>query len=67
MQGRKEFTPLLFYDLSLDRLVPFDNYYRIIQRELSFDFLYQATSKYYGKEGQKSIDSVVFFKILLVG
>ena len=67
MQGKKEFTPQLFYDLSLDRLVPLDNYYRIIQRELSFDFLYQATSKYYGKEGQKSIDPVVFFKILLVG
>ncbi|VDH15456.1 Transposase domain (DUF772) [Algoriella xinjiangensis] len=67
MQGKKEFTPQLFYDLSLDRLVPLDNYYRIIQRELSFDFLYQVTSKYYGKEGQKSIDPVVFFKILLVG
>ena len=67
MQGRKEFTPQLFYNLSLDRLVPLDNYYRIIQRELSFDFLYQMTSKYYGKEGQKSIDPVVFFKILLVG
>jgi len=31
MQGKKEFTPQLFYDLSLDRLVPLDNFYRIIQ------------------------------------
>ena len=67
MQGKKEFRPQLFYNLSLDCLVPSDNYYRLIQRELSFNFLYQATAKYYGKEGQKSIDPVVFFKILLVG
>ena len=52
MQGRKEYTAQLFYDISLDRLVPFDNYYRIIQRELSFNFLYQETSKYYEKEGR---------------
>src|SRR5690606_25990824 len=31
------------------------------------DFLYKATRNYYGKEGQGSIDPVVFFKILLVG
>ena len=30
-------------------------------------FLYKATGSYYGREGQQSIDPVVFFKILLVG
>ena len=50
MQGKKEFTPQLFYDLSLDHLVPSNNYYGIIQRELSFDFLYKSTAKYYGTE-----------------
>ena len=30
-------------------------------------FLYPATTCYYGSEGQESIDPVVFFKILLVG
>ena len=67
MQGRKEFTPQLFYELSLDRLVPGDNFYRKINQELEFCFLYSETKKYYGKDGHQSIDPVVFFKILLVG
>ena len=67
MQGKKKYTPKIFYQLSLDTLVPEDNFYRKLQSELSLDFLYRATKKYYGKEGQASIDPVVFFKILLVG
>jgi len=67
MQGRKEFTPQLFYELSLDRLVPFDNFYRCVNHELDLHFLYKSTKKYYGTQGQESIDSVVFFKILLIG
>jgi len=34
---------------------------------LDLHFLYQETAKYYGSEGQESIDPVVFFKICLVG
>src|SRR5690606_29463797 len=67
MQGRKDFTPQLFYELSLDGLVPKDNFYRQVNQELDLHFLYKSTSKYYGSEGQQSIDPVVFFKILLVG
>ena len=67
MQGKKAYTPQLFYQLSLDRLVPQDNFYRKLFEELDFQFLYQATLKYYGREGQQSIDPSVFFKILLVG
>ncbi|EKB05930.1 hypothetical protein HMPREF9711_00899 [Myroides odoratimimus CCUG 3837] len=67
MQGRKDFTPQLFYELSLDRLVPSDNFYRSVNQALDLHFLYQATQKYYGTQGQESIDPVVFFKILLVG
>ena len=67
MQGRKSFSPQLFYQLSLEELVPDDNYYRILGRQLNLHFLYKATNGYYGKEGQGSIDPVVFFKILLVG
>ncbi|WP_313304079.1 IS1182 family transposase [Empedobacter sp.] len=67
MQGRKEFTPQLFYELSLDRLVPFDNFYRQVNQVLDLHFLYRSTQKYYGTQGQESIDSVVFFKILLIG
>lgn len=67
MQGRKDFTPRLFYELSLDGLVPQDNFYRKVNRDLDLHFLYQSTQQYYGSEGQQSIDPVVFFKILLVG
>jgi len=67
MQGRKIFNPQLFYQTSLDRLVPMDNYYRILASHLDLHFLYSKTKNYYGREGQESIDPVVFFKILLVG
>jgi hypothetical protein len=63
MQGRKDFTPQLFYELSLDRLVPSDNFYRRVNQELDLHFLYKFTHKYYGTQGQESIDPVVFYKI----
>jgi transposase len=57
----------MMYHVSLDTLVPAYNFYRKLDRTLDLHFLYKATSKYYGTEGQESIDPVVFFKILLVG
>ncbi len=67
MQGKKTFTPQLFVSVNLLDLVPADNFYRKLLTELNLHFIYKATQKYYGKEGQESIDPVVFFKILLVG
>ena len=67
MQGKKELHPKMMYQVSLDDLVSEDNYYRLINRELDLKFLCKATEKYYGAEGQESIDPVVFFKICLVG
>ena len=67
MQGKKSFTPQLFVSVNLLDLVPADNFYRKLLTELDLHFIYKATQKYYGKEGQESIDPVVFFKILLVG
>jgi len=67
MQGKKTFEPKIFYELSLDALVPEDDFYRMIGREIDFSFLYRKTSIYYGDCGQESIDPTVFFKILLVG
>jgi transposase len=65
MQGKKNFTPQLFVSVNLLDMVPEDNFYRKLQTELDLHFIYKATQKYYGKEGQESIDPVVFFKILL--
>ena len=67
MQGKKNFTPQLFVSVNLIDLVPADNFYSRVGKELDLEFIYKATKKYYGKEGQESIDPVVFFKILLVG
>ena len=67
MQGKKNFAPQLFVSVNLIDLVPADNFYRRVGNELDLHFLRKATKKYYGKEGQESIDPIVFFKILLVG
>ena len=34
MQGRKDFTPKLFYELSLDCLVPQEDFYRKVNQHL---------------------------------
>jgi len=34
---------------------------------LNLQWLYKATKKYYGTEGQQSIDLIVFFKLMLIG
>lgn len=67
MQGQKELNPKMLYQVHIDDLVPKDNYYRLLDKELDLRFLYSATAKYYGSEGQESIDPVVFFKICLIG
>lgn len=67
MQGKKNFTPQLFVSVNLLDMVPVDNFYRKLLTELDLHFIYKSTKQYYGKEGQESIDPVVFFKILLVG
>jgi transposase len=67
MQGRKDFTPKMLYQVHLDTLVPADNFYRQLDATLDLHFIYKETKKYYGTEGQESIDPIVFFKIMLVG
>jgi len=67
MQGKKTHQERLFIQFQLSDYVPADNYYRRLKSMLNLDFLYQATLKKYGKEGQKSIDPVVFMKLMLVG
>ena len=43
MQGRQEIQPKLFYQVSLDRLVPAENFYRKLSRHLDLQFIYKAT------------------------
>src|SRR5580692_11705480 len=67
MQGKKIYEPKMIYSVHLDGLVPKGNFYRRLSQELDMQFLYRETEKYYGMEGQESIDPVVFFKICMVG
>jgi len=67
MQGKKTHQERLFIQFQLSDYVPADNFYRRLKSLLDLDFLYQTTSKHYGKQGQKSIDPVVFMKLMLVG
>ena len=67
MQGKKDHQEKLFIQFQLSDYVPTDNFYRRLKKLLNLDFLYRSTSEYYGKEGQKSIDPVIFMKLMLVG
>ncbi len=67
MQGKKQLQPKMLYTITLEQLVPPDNFYRRLNKVLPMHWLYKATENYYGAEGQESIDPVVFFKICLVG
>lgn len=67
MQGIKQRTSKLFYQFSLEEHISSDHPLRRIDQELDLRFLYKQTRPYYGLEGQKSIDPVVFFKICLIG
>jgi transposase len=67
MQGKKDYQEKLFIWFQLSDYVPADNFYRQLKSILDLTFLYDATAKYYGTEGQKSIDPVVFFKLMLIG
>jgi len=40
MQGKKEFTPKMFYNLSLDSLVPADDFHILIFHLLLFYLLF---------------------------
>jgi transposase len=67
MQGKKNYQEKLFIKFQLSDHVPADNIYRRLNELIDFNFLYKSTAKYYGREGQKSIDPVVFMKLMLAG
>src|SRR5215204_5998831 len=67
MQGKKHYQEKLFTQFSLSGRVPEHNFYRRLKEVLDLRWLYKRTKKYYGTEGQKSIDAVVFFKLILIG
>lgn len=67
MIGNKDFAGKIFYNFSLEKIVPEDDYYRRLDKVLDLSFLRTECRDLYGSTGNPSIDPVVFFKILIVG
>ena len=67
MQGKKTYQEKLFVNFQLSDHIPADNFYRRLKEQLDLRFIYPLTAQYYGTEGQKSIDPIVFIKLILVG
>ncbi len=67
MMGKKELEPKLLYSVTIEDLVPGDNFYRRLSEFLDLRFVYQECKTIYGKTGNPSIDPVVFFKLVLFG
>jgi transposase len=67
MQGRKSYQEKLYTNFQLSDRVPADNFYRKLKSTLDLRFVFDRTKRYYGTEGQESIDPEVFFKLILVG
>ena len=67
MMGIKErnFRPLP-EDLSLEVLVPKDNFYRRLEERIDLSFVRELVQPLYARGGRHSIDPVVFFKLQLV-
>ena len=67
MMGTKvrAFAPLP-RDVSLEELVPKDNFYRRLEERVDLSFVRELVRPLYAKRGRPSVDPVVFFKLQLV-
>jgi transposase len=67
MMGTKErnFQPLP-KDISLEDLVPEDNFYRRLQQKLDLSFVRELVEDRYAASGRPSVDPEVFFRLQLV-
>lgn len=65
MLGRKarDFHP---HVVSLDALVPEDNFYRQVEAKLDLSFVRDLVGHLYKPFGRPGIDPVVFFKLQLI-
>ncbi len=61
----REFWPLPD-NLSLEELVPKDNFYRCLEELLDLSFVRELVADRYAAMGRTSIDPVVFFRLQLV-
>jgi len=67
MLGKKDYQEKLYLSFSLSSRIPENNFYRRLKKTLDLQFVRNMARPYYGREGQKSIDPTVFFRLMLVG
>ncbi len=65
MMGTKirTFSPL--ENLSLEELVPKDNFYRRLETTIDLSFIRELVRDRYASSGRPSVDPVVFFRLQL--
>jgi len=52
--------------ISLEDLIPEDNFYRQVERSIDLSFVREIADEFYSSIGRPSIDPVVFFKLQLI-
>jgi transposase len=67
MQGSKCYQPRIFYQVSLEQLVPEDHLVRRLAGVLDLGWVRQATCNCYSYTGRPSIDPVVIAKMFVLG
>src|SRR5438552_4667193 len=67
MLGQKAKCFKIHLPISLDRLVPSDNFYRHVEAKLDLSFVRELVKDHYATTmGRPSIDPIVFFKLQLI-
>jgi transposase len=67
MMGRKALVGKLFYQVSLEELVPEGHLLRRVAEAVDFGMARRLTARLYSHTGQPSVDPVVLFKMALLG
>jgi transposase len=65
--GRKALAGKLFYQVTLEELVPAGHLLRRVAEAVDFDVARRLTARFYSHTGQASVDPVVLFKMALLG
>jgi len=67
MQGSKSSEGRLFYQITLESLVPADHLVRRLAKIVELGWVRTATAEHYSNTGKPSIDPVVIAKMMIVG
>lgn len=67
MMGRKALAGKLFYQVTLEELVPAGHLLRRVAEAVDFEVARRLTARFYSHTGQPSVDPVVLFKLALLG